>query len=94
VCSEAQINTLDRWKVVVTVPAYEAKQEQESEARVLLKSGTGFRTDDLFNVSPVMRAVVTNLMPAREVIRVLVSEDLSESAATEVGRAADRVFKK
>ncbi len=94
ICSEAKIPATDRWKVVVTVPAYEAKQAEESGAIVLVKTGAGYQTKDLFEASPVMRAVVTNLIPAREVIHVLVSEDLPEALAKEVASAADKVFKK
>lgn len=94
ICAEANIQESDRWQVVVAVPAYEAKQAEESGASVLVKAVAGYQTKDLFEASPVMRAVVTNLIPAREVIHVLVSEDMPESVADEVARAADRVFKK
>ncbi len=94
ICSEAKIPESDRWKVVVTVPAYEAKQAEESGATILVKTGAGYETKDLFEASPVMRAVVTNLIPAREVIHVLVSEDLQEPVAKQVAGAADKVFKK
>ena len=39
-----------------------------------------------------MRAVITNLMPLRQVIRVLVSEDLPPPAAEAAASAADDVF--
>jgi HD superfamily phosphohydrolase len=93
ICAEAGIGERDRWKVVVTVPAYEAKQAEESGTTVLERTASGYNTRDLFGASPVMRAVVTNLIPAREVIHVLVSEDLPQALAEKVGIAADRVFR-
>lgn len=94
ICAEAGLDKSERWKVVVTVPAYEAKQERESAVRLLCKTKTGYACKELFEASDVMKAVVTNLIPSREVIRVLVSQELRESDARKVGEAADAVFKR
>lgn len=93
ICVEADVPLAERWKVVVTVPAFDAKQERESGARLLLHAEHGYRTEDLFNVSPVMKAIVTNLIPAREVIRVLASEELGDALVHQVREASHRVFR-
>jgi HD superfamily phosphohydrolase len=94
ICAEAEIAELERWKVVVTVPAYDAKQAQESGASVLVKATPGYHRKDLFEASAMLAAVITNLIPLREVIHVLVSEDLPQSAAARIPAAANHVFKK
>ncbi len=94
ICDEAQIDGAERWKVVVTVPALDAKQQKESGASILQLTDEGYRTEDLFTASPVIKAILTNLIPAREVIRVLVSEELSGRVSSEVRQAANKVFKR
>jgi HD superfamily phosphohydrolase len=95
ICRLAGVGEGERWKVLVTVPGYEARQRQESNAQVLIKSGPSeYETVELFEASSLMRAVITNLMPLRQVIRVLVSEDLPPAAAETVASAADDVFLK
>jgi HD superfamily phosphohydrolase len=94
ICDEAQISTGDRWKVVVTVPALDAKQQKESGASILRLNAGGYGAEDLFTASPVIKAIITNLIPAREVIRVFVSEEFDERLTSEVKQAADRVFRR
>jgi hypothetical protein len=93
ICRLAGIPEGERWKVLVTVPGAEARQRQESSAQVLIKTGPDeYETVELFDASSLMRAVITNLMPLRQVIRVLVSEDLPAASAERVAEAADDVF--
>jgi HD superfamily phosphohydrolase len=92
ICADAEVPAPERWKVVVTVPAYEAKQERESAVRLLYRTESGYTCKELFEASDVMKAVVTNLIPSREVIRVLVSEEMSQPLALRVGEAADALF--
>lgn len=94
ICREARLPEDLHWMVVVTVPAVDAKQEQESDTRILRSNRNGYQTVDLYDASTVMRAVATNLRPAREVIRVMVSAALSPQGKEEVKRAADTVFKR
>jgi HD superfamily phosphohydrolase len=94
ICREAKLPESQYWKVVVTVPAVDAKQEQESGTRILRSRGNGYETVELFSASTVMSAVATNLKPAREVIRVMVSADVSLYVRQEIKRAADGVFKR
>lgn len=94
ICREARLPEDRHWMVVVTVPAVDAKQEQESDTRILCSNRNGYQAVDLYDASTVMRAVATNLRPAREVIRVMVSAALSPQDKEEVKRAADTVFKR
>lgn len=92
ICGNAGLSKPDFWKVVVTVPAFDAKQEKETPTRVLVRDGNGYKTQDLYDASPVMRAEVTNLKPMREVIRVIVVAELAERSVQDIGDAADCVF--
>lgn len=93
ICASAGIQEADAWKVVVTVPAYDAAQQRESGAQVLRKHQGRYETAELFDSSLVMKAVITNLRPSREVIRILVHESLPEQEAERVRTAADETFK-
>jgi hypothetical protein len=84
----------DYWMVVVTVPAYEAKQAEESGTRVLLRTPSGFDLEDLYDISPVNRAVITNLIPAREVIHVLACDEMDPGVAKGVAEASEAFFKR
>ena len=59
-----------------------------------MRGTSGYQVEDLYLVSPINRAVITNLIPAREVIHVLVCDEMEPELFEEVAKAADGVFKR
>jgi len=91
ICRAVGLREEDRWKVIVTVPAYDAKLQQESGALVVRKDASGLFLDDFYNASAILRNLLTILVPERHVLRVHVTEDLAADAA-KLGKAAEDLF--
>jgi len=91
ICRDAGIQKEDWWKVVVSVPAYEAKLPASSGAYVITRGNGGLFLLDFHDASSTLRNILKVLMLEREALRVFVTEDM----ASEVGRvkkAADAIF--
>jgi HD superfamily phosphohydrolase len=91
ICRDAGIKKEDRWKVTVSVPAYEAKLPVESGAHVITKGTGGLFLLDFYDASPILRNILKVLMPEREALRVFVTEDIA-SEIEKVKKAADAIF--
>jgi HD superfamily phosphohydrolase len=86
----------ERWRVVVTVPAFDAKLRKESGALVVMRRPSGeLLLDDFRNASSTLKNILTILDPERHVLRVMVAEDLRADASkfAKVIAAADELFK-
>jgi HD superfamily phosphohydrolase len=93
ICDTLRLPRQDGWKVVVSVPAYEARLPGESGADVLLRHGPELWSVDFYDASPILRNIVNVLLPERNVLRLLVSEDL-EPRSQELREAADVLFRR
>ena len=93
ICDAVGLAEEDRWKVIVTVPACDAKLRKESGALVVTKRLSGeLFLEDFLNASPILKNILTILDPERHVLRVLVTEDLRPDIA-KFTKAADDLFK-
>lgn len=89
----AELQEGDRWRAVVTVPAPNVRKQEESETQILVKTGReSYDTVGLAAASKLMNAVVMNVNPLREVIRVLVSADTPDELSGRIADEADKVF--
>jgi len=91
ICKDAGIKKEDWWKVIVSVPAYEAKLPASSGAYVIKRRNDGLFLVDFHDASSTLRNILRVLMLEREALRLFVTEDL----ASEVGKikeAADAIF--
>jgi hypothetical protein len=93
ICQECAIKKEDWWRVIVNVPAYEAKLSGEKGAFVVVEGDDGLFLRDFYDASSILRNILHILMPEREALRVFVTEDM----VSEVGklrRAANAIFKR
>jgi HD superfamily phosphohydrolase len=93
ICDVAGLAEEERWKVIVTVPAYDVKLRKESGALVVIKRPSGeLLLDDFQHASPILNNILTILVPERHVLRVVVAEDLRPDIS-KFAKAADDLFK-
>jgi len=94
ICEEAGLGKEEWWKVLVTVPAYDAKLRKESGAWLVSRRPSGeLFLEDFQNVSPTLKNILTILDPERHVVRVLVAEDLRPEIA-KFREVADDLFRR
>jgi HD superfamily phosphohydrolase len=96
ISSAAGLEEQDLWKVIVTVPAYDAKLRKESGALVVVKRPSGeLLLDDFRNASSTLKNILTILDPERHMLRIMVAEDLRTDASkfAKIVAAADELFK-
>lgn len=94
ICGAIGLREEDRWKVIVTVPAFDAKLRKESGAWLVSRRPSGeLFLEDFQNVSPTLKNILTILDPERHVVRVLVAEDLRPEIA-KFREVADDLFRR
>jgi hypothetical protein len=91
ICREAQLPERDWWKLIVTVPGYDTKLNTNSGAFVVRKRPSGSFLEDFYDASPILRNILTILVPERHILRVLVTEDLAGDV-TKLSNAANELF--
>ena len=81
------------WQVLVVVPSYEVYLTELSATRILVEEASGgFKIEQFFDVSAVMREVLENLMVQRRKIRVFCSPDVLPREERELKNAAIEVL--
>jgi hypothetical protein len=78
---------------LVVVPSYEVYLTELSATRILVEEASGgFKIEQFFDVSAVMREVLENLMVQRRKIRVFCSPDVLPREERELKNAAIEVL--
>jgi HD superfamily phosphohydrolase len=92
ICELAELTEEDRWKVLVTVPAFDAKMQQESGAQVVTHVDSTLCVQEFYDASPLMSSISTGLAPVRQTIRVLVDCEQDQEVVERIRREADQAF--
>ena len=81
------------WQVLVVVPSYEVYLTELSATRILVKEASGgFKIEQFFDVSTVMREVLENLVVQRRRFRVFCSADVLPGEERDLKNAATEVL--
>lgn len=92
ICRSAGLAEEDWWKVIVTVPGFDTKLSMESGAFVVTSDVSGVFLDDFYNASPILRNILTALVPERHVLRVMVAGAPGADELAKIKEAADGLF--
>jgi HD superfamily phosphohydrolase len=92
IAEEAGIGGDNDWQVLLSVPSYHAYVQKESGARILMEKNGKFGTEDLFNYSQRLGAILEQMRPASAYVRVFASQQLSALDRDRVKAAAQAIL--